>query len=146
MFFLLGFHIVNTALYCLIRLALSFLQLWDDTAHTYVFLAQSNSFDCRLPEFRSTTLSLLTQFLRTHYVTHFIYFGLDTLLELFWLPYELSVRVTLRLTVSQSVLCRAPSGAHHQILVTLWQLLSCPLESAFSDERTSLSYISVSHQ
>jgi hypothetical protein len=31
--------------------------------------------------------------------------------------------------------CRAPSGAHDQILVTVWQLLSCPWEGALSDER-----------
>jgi hypothetical protein len=30
--------------------------------------------------------------------------------------------------------CRAPSGAHDQILLTLWQLLSCPLKDALSDE------------
>jgi hypothetical protein len=38
------------------------------------------------------------------------------------------VKVTLRLTVGQSVSkswCRALSGAHGQILITLWQLRSC---------------------
>jgi hypothetical protein len=38
------------------------------------------------------------------------------------------VKVTLRLTVSQSVSkswCPAPSGAHDQIFVTVWQLRSC---------------------
>jgi hypothetical protein len=58
-----------------------------------------------------------------------------------------SVRVTLRLTVSQSVClswCRAPSGAHDQILVTVWHLLSCPWEGALSDERTGLSFVSQS--
>jgi hypothetical protein len=46
------------------------------------------------------------------------------------------VRVTLRLTVTQSVClswCRAPFGAHDQILVTVWQLLSCPWEGALSN-------------
>jgi hypothetical protein len=38
--------------------------------------------------------------------------------------------------------CRAPSGAHDQILITVWQLLSCPWEGAFSDERTVLSFVS----
>jgi hypothetical protein len=40
--------------------------------------------------------------------------------------------------------CRAPSGAHYQILVTVWQLLSCPWEGALSDERTGLSFVSQS--
>jgi hypothetical protein len=31
--------------------------------------------------------------------------------------------------------CRASSGAHDQILITVWQLLSCPWEGALSDER-----------
>jgi hypothetical protein len=35
--------------------------------------------------------------------------------------------------------CRSPSGAHDQILITVWQLLSCPWEGALSDERTGLS-------
>jgi hypothetical protein len=40
--------------------------------------------------------------------------------------------------------CRAPSGAHDQILITVWQLLSCPWEGARSDERTGLSFVSQS--
>jgi hypothetical protein len=40
--------------------------------------------------------------------------------------------------------CRAPSGAHDQILITVWQLLSCPWEGALSDERTGLSCVSQS--
>jgi hypothetical protein len=38
------------------------------------------------------------------------------------------VKVTLRLTVSQSVSkswCQNPSGAHDQIFITVWQLRSC---------------------
>jgi hypothetical protein len=38
--------------------------------------------------------------------------------------------------------CRAPSGAHDQILVTVLQLLSSPWEGALSDERTGLSFVS----
>jgi hypothetical protein len=37
------------------------------------------------------SLFLLTQTLTTHYLTHFIFFRLDTPLELFWLPNGLSV-------------------------------------------------------
>jgi hypothetical protein len=40
--------------------------------------------------------------------------------------------------------CRAPSGAHDQILVTVWQLLSCSWEGALSDERMGLSFVSQS--
>jgi hypothetical protein len=47
-----------------------------------------------------------------------------------WLPdwLQLKVKVTLRLAVGQSVSkswCRAPSGAHGQIFITVWQLRSC---------------------
>jgi hypothetical protein len=53
------------------------------------------------------------------------------------------VRVTLRLTVSQSVCLGVElSGAHDQILITVWQLLSCPWKGALSDERTGLSFVS----
>jgi hypothetical protein len=41
---------------------------------------------------------------------------------------KVKVKVTLRLTVSQSVSkswCQAPSGAHDQIFITVWQLRSC---------------------
>jgi hypothetical protein len=37
---------------------------------------------------------------------------------------KVKVEVTLRLTVSKSW-CRAPSGAHDQIFITVWQLWSC---------------------
>jgi hypothetical protein len=37
--------------------------------------------------------------------------------------------------------CRAPSGAHDQILVTVWQFLSCLGEGALSDERVGLSFV-----
>jgi hypothetical protein len=80
-------------------------------------------------------------------------FSLSLSLSL-WLTYEsesVRVRVTLRLTVGQSVClsvclswCRASSGAHDQILITVWQLLSCPWEGALSDERTGLSFASQS--
>jgi hypothetical protein len=36
---------------------------------------------------------------------------------------------------------RAPSGAHDQIFITVWQLRSCFLWGALSDERTGLSLI-----
>jgi hypothetical protein len=37
---------------------------------------------------------------------------------------KVKVKVTLRLTVNKSW-CRAPSGAHDQIFITIWQLRSC---------------------
>jgi hypothetical protein len=37
--------------------------------------------------------------------------------------------------------CRAPSGAHDQIFITVWLLRSCFLWSALSDERTGLSFV-----
>jgi hypothetical protein len=40
--------------------------------------------------------------------------------------------------------CRAPSGAHDQILITVWQLLSCPWKGVLSNERTGLSFVSQS--
>jgi hypothetical protein len=57
----------------------------------------------------SAALSLLIQLFTTHCSAHFTFFRLDTPLELFWLPNELSVnvkvKVTLRLAVyRQSVL------------------------------------------
>jgi hypothetical protein len=39
--------------------------------------------------------------------------------------------------------CRAPSGAHDQILVTAWQFLSCLGEGALFDERVGLSFVRV---
>jgi hypothetical protein len=63
------------------------------------------------------------------------------ILSLIW------VRVRIIATDGQSVSlswCRAPSGAHDQILITVWQLRSCPWEGALSDERTSLSFVSQS--
>jgi hypothetical protein len=60
--------------------------------------------------------------------------------------YHLKVKVTLRLTVSQSVSkcwCRAPSGVHDQIFITVWQLQSCFLWGALSGERTGLSFVYV---
>jgi hypothetical protein len=53
------------------------------------------------------------------------------------------VKVTVRLTVGQSVnkpWCRAPSGAHGQILITLWQF-DLVLWGALSDERTGLFFV-----
>jgi hypothetical protein len=41
---------------------------------------------------------------------------------------KVEVKITLRLTVSQSVSkswCRAPSGTHDHVFITLWQLRSC---------------------
>jgi hypothetical protein len=43
--------------------------------------------------------------------------------------------VKLRLTVGQSW-CRAPSGAHDQILSVQWKLQSCQFGGALSDERS----------
>jgi hypothetical protein len=37
--------------------------------------------------------------------------------------------------------CRAPSGAHDQIFITVWQLQSCFLWDTLSDERTGLSFV-----
>jgi hypothetical protein len=39
--------------------------------------------------------------------------------------------------------CRAPSGAYDQIFITVWQLRSCFLWDALSDERTGLSFVRV---
>jgi hypothetical protein len=39
--------------------------------------------------------------------------------------------------------CRAPSWAHDQIFVTFWELRSCFLWGALSDERTGLSFVCV---
>jgi hypothetical protein len=47
---------------------------------------------------------------------------------LVWPPLKVKVKVTLRLMVGWSVSkpwCRAPSGAHNQIFITVWQLQSC---------------------
>jgi hypothetical protein len=52
---------------------------------------------------------------------------LSTTIELNSL-FKVKVKVTLRLTVSQSVSkswCRAPSGSHDQIFIIVWQLGSC---------------------
>jgi hypothetical protein len=68
------------------------------------------------------------------------YFTVSVLRLLFFRILSVRVRVTLRLTVSQSV----SHGAHDQILIAVWQLLSCPWESALSDERTGLSFVSQS--
>jgi hypothetical protein len=46
--------------------------------------------------------------------------------------------VTLQLTVSRSW-CRAPSGAHDQVFIAVWQLQSFSLWGALSEERTGLS-------
>jgi hypothetical protein len=54
------------------------------------------------------------------------------------------VKVTLRLTASQSVSwCQTPSGAHDQILDSVWLLMSLSLWGALSDERTGLSFVRV---
>jgi hypothetical protein len=37
--------------------------------------------------------------------------------------------------------CRAPSGAHDQIFITVWQLRSCFMWGALSDERMGLSFV-----
>jgi hypothetical protein len=37
--------------------------------------------------------------------------------------------------------CRAPSGAHDQIFISVWQLRSCFSWGALSDERTGLSFV-----
>jgi hypothetical protein len=37
--------------------------------------------------------------------------------------------------------CRAPSGAHDQIFITVWQLRSCFLWGALSGMRTGLSFV-----
>jgi hypothetical protein len=122
------------------------------SCHRVIHFLLSITFDCRLPEFRSTTLSLflslLIQFLTTHYLTHFIFFWLDTPLKLFWLPNELSVEVKVEVmllpTVSQSVLVQTEwlavvrnvtlsKSSQNQshiatdqiLIITVWQLRSC---------------------
>jgi hypothetical protein len=53
------------------------------------------------------------------------------------------IKVTLRLTVSQSVSVSSfVWGLMTRYLLTLWQLLSCPWEAALSDERVGLSFVS----
>jgi hypothetical protein len=56
--------------------------------------------------------------------------------------YFVKVKVTLRLTDSQSVSLgvEPPFGAHDQIFFTVWHLRSC-LCGALSDERTGLSFV-----
>jgi hypothetical protein len=57
---------------------------------------------------------------------------------------KVKVQVTLRLTVSQSVSkssCRAPSGAHDQIFITLLTVTVLFLWGALSDERRGLSFV-----
>jgi hypothetical protein len=53
------------------------------------------------------------------------------------------VKVTLRLTVSQSVSVGVEPhlGAHDQIFITVWQLRSCFSSGALSDEKTGLSFV-----
>jgi hypothetical protein len=53
---------------------------------------------------------------------------------------ELKVKVTLRQTVCKSW-CRAPSRAHDQVFITVWELRSCILWVGLSDEMTSLSFV-----
>jgi hypothetical protein len=58
---------------------------------------------------------------------------------------RVKIKVTLRLTVSQSVClswCRAPAGAHDQLLLFKWNLLSCPC-GAPSLTRGRVSYLLV---
>jgi hypothetical protein len=56
---------------------------------------------------------------------------------------DCQVKVTLRLTASQSVsICvEPPSGAHDQIFVTVWHLRILFLWGALSDERQCLSFV-----
>jgi hypothetical protein len=65
----------------------------------------------------------------------------------FWFMNESVFRLSHIATDGQSVClswCRVPSGAHDQILITVWQLLSCPWEGALSDKRTGLWFVSQS--
>jgi hypothetical protein len=61
--------------------------------------------------------------------------------------WTIPVKVTLRLTVSQSVSkswCRAPFGAHDQILIIIYYRLTVTvlfLWGALSDERSDLSFV-----
>jgi hypothetical protein len=57
---------------------------------------------------------------------------------------QVQVQVTLRLTVSQSVSkswCRAPSGAHDQMFITIERYGFVFLWDALSDERMGLSFL-----
>jgi hypothetical protein len=74
-------------------------------------------------------LTATTAYMR--YSFHSLIYFLSFILNYFRLPFQetqVKVKVTLRLTVSQSVSkCwrRAPSGPHDQICITRWQLRSC---------------------
>jgi hypothetical protein len=60
---------------------------------------------------------------------------------------KVKVKVTLQLMISQSVClswCRAPSGDHDQIFLLVWKLTVLSVWGAFSDDRTSLSFVKVS--
>jgi hypothetical protein len=83
------------------------------------------------------------------------YFTSELCLQLirFWTPgFNSSLTSVLRLTsvfffshcdwrsVSKSW-CRAPTGAHDQIFIAVWQLRSCSLWGVLSDERAGLSFV-----
>jgi hypothetical protein len=58
-----------------------------------------------------------------------------------WTPVQSQSHIA---TDGQSVImtwCRAPSGAHYQIFIIVWQLRSCFLWGGLSDERTCLSFV-----
>jgi hypothetical protein len=88
-------------------------------------------------EFTGPLYNWLQQFTTNHWHTVIFFdWTLSTSDHTLLLHYSVVLRpawvwvwVTLRLKVSQSVClswCRAPSGAHDQILVTVWQFLFCP--------------------
>jgi hypothetical protein len=81
--------------------------------------ADSLNSDLRL----SPTLSLLTQFLTTHYLWHFIFFWLDTPLELFWLPNTLSVIVGFSGMTSQKTR-QLPSNGCPLLLRIRWNVFT----------------------
>jgi hypothetical protein len=63
-----------------------------------------------------------------------------------WEPPQsrVTVRVTLRLPVGQSVMswCLAPSGAHDQMFVNCLTITVLSHSCAVSDERSGLSFVS----
>jgi hypothetical protein len=92
---------------------------------------QSNSFltitfDCRLPEFCSTTLSVLTQFLTTHSSIWYVSSSSDWTLHTNYSDFQMNCQSNQ----SQSYVTidnqsASPSGAEDQICITVRQLQVC---------------------
>jgi hypothetical protein len=63
----------------------------------------------------------------------------DLLLHYYWRQIQSHI-ATDGQPVSKSW-CRAPSGAHDQLCITVWQLRFCSLWGVLSNERTGLSFV-----